>query len=159
MFGNITDDFAYCLRINHQTAGASRTDMGPNLYISPRKSLFGYTHFRAVAFLISQMTYLILTSLNCDEPLAGGSTDWHRDGNGTVDSGHINLHGYNEVVILRRLPEEHHENAMTICTSLIEGTDDSFNSMPHDRKEFSPWATRDVIQKFKTMKYVNLVFP
>lgn len=37
----------------------------------------------------------------------GGFTHFHQDGFGTVDSGHLNLRGYNEVVMTRRLPERH----------------------------------------------------
>jgi hypothetical protein len=43
-------------------------------------------------------------------------THFHQDGFGTVDSGHVCLQGYNEVVMLRRLPVDHRENAMNILT-------------------------------------------
>ena len=46
----------------------------------------------------------------------GSFTHFHQDGFGTVDSGHLCLAGYNEIVMLRRLPTNHKENAMNILT-------------------------------------------
>lgn len=43
----------------------------------------------------------------------GAFTPFHKDGGGTVDAGHLCLTGYNEVVILRQLPEIHEEQAMS----------------------------------------------
>lgn len=44
-----------------------------------------------------------------------GSFTWfHRDGNGTVDSGHLALAGYNEVIMMRRLPLLHEQNAIDV---------------------------------------------
>lgn len=37
----------------------------------------------------------------------GSYTIFHQDGHGTVDSGHLCLSGYNEVIILRQLTETH----------------------------------------------------
>jgi hypothetical protein len=45
----------------------------------------------------------------------GGFTLLHQDGHGTVDSGHLLVSGYNEVVMLRRLPERH---KVAACQSL-----------------------------------------
>ena len=45
-------------------------------------------------------------------------------GYGTVDSGHLCLSGYNEVVMLRRLPNGHERNA-------IHADRKSFFEMPH----------------------------
>lgn len=39
-------------------------------------------------------------------------THFHQDGHGTVDSGHVCLSGYNEVVILRRLTETRKKHAL-----------------------------------------------
>ena len=39
-------------------------------------------------------------------------TDIYFQGFGTVDSGHLCLSGYNEVILLRRLPKGHDRNAM-----------------------------------------------
>lgn len=43
----------------------------------------------------------------------GGFTSFHQDGHGTVDSGHTCMSGFNEVVMLRRLPEKHKLHAMS----------------------------------------------
>jgi hypothetical protein len=43
-------------------------------------------------------------------------TSFHQDGHGTVDSGHLNMGGYNEVVMLRRVPTRHKVNALSILT-------------------------------------------
>ena len=61
----------------------------------------------------------------------GGFTSFHQDGHGTVDSGHSCLAGYNEVVMLRRLPDEHKRNAMDY---LPEGHDALYEK-PHDHKK------------------------
>ena len=43
-------------------------------------------------------------------------THFHQDGYGTVDSGHLCLNGYNEVVMLRRLTERHKKHALLVLT-------------------------------------------
>ena len=43
-------------------------------------------------------------------------THFHQDGHGTVDSGHLCIRGYNEVVLLRRLTERHKKHALWILT-------------------------------------------
>ena len=43
-------------------------------------------------------------------------THFHQDGHGTVDSGHVCITGYNEVVILRRLTERHKKHALWLLT-------------------------------------------
>lgn len=58
----------------------------------------------------------------------GAFTGFHQDGTGTVDSGHSCLTGYNEVVMLRRLPENHKVYAM----SFVE--DGAVYGLPHDRQ-------------------------
>jgi hypothetical protein len=47
-------------------------------------------------------------------------THFHQDGHGTVDSGHLCLSGYNEVVILRRLTERHKKHALMILTGDLD---------------------------------------
>ena len=49
--------------------------------------------------------------------IGGGYTQFHQDGHGTVDSGHSCLNGYNEVVMLRRLPECHKRQACQLIPS------------------------------------------
>ena len=41
----------------------------------------------------------------------------HDDGHGTVDSCHTYLHGYNEVVIMRRLTKEHRIHANSLSST------------------------------------------
>ena len=58
----------------------------------------------------------------------GGSfTSFHQDGSGAVDSGHTCLKGFNEVVMLRRLPEEHKRNAMKDLPSAVD-------DLPHNHQ-------------------------
>jgi hypothetical protein len=49
----------------------------------------------------------------------GGYTQFHQDGHGTVDSGHSCLTGYNEVIMLRRLPECHKQQACQLIPSVM----------------------------------------
>lgn len=48
-------------------------------------------------------------------------THFHQDGHGTVDSGHLCISGYNEVVLLRRLTERHKKHALMILTGDFGG--------------------------------------
>lgn len=50
----------------------------------------------------------------------GSFTKFHRDGDGTVDSGHLVVEGYNEVIMFRRLPPEHERNAIKHDALLYE---------------------------------------
>ena len=54
-------------------------------------------------------------------------THFHQDGHGTVDSGHLCIKGYNEVVMLRRLTERHKKHALWILTGNAK---DSENPRP-----------------------------
>ena len=60
-------------------------------------------------------------------------TQFHQDGHGTVDSGHLCLSGFNEVVMLRRLPERHKMHAL----ALLKGKEgvgsryDGLYDLPH----------------------------
>lgn len=62
----------------------------------------------------------------------------HQDGHGTVDSGHTCLSGFNEVVMLRRLPEAHKINACREIPNLFgsprnnEQARDVLYNLPHD---------------------------
>jgi hypothetical protein len=66
----------------------------------------------------------------------GGFTSFHQDGHGTVDSGHTCLSGYNEVVMLRRLPEEHKVNAM----DFLPAGHDALFGLPHDVETVGLWV-------------------
>eukprot|EP00977_Amphora_coffeiformis_P024058 scaffold14974_cov195-Amphora_coffeaeformis.AAC.65 len=62
---------------------------------------------------------------------AGSFTHLHQDGHGTVDSGHYNVTGYNEVIMLRRMPEIHKRNA---C-QMVPGASAKYDALygkPHD---------------------------
>ncbi len=63
----------------------------------------------------------------------GSFTQVHQDGHGTVDSGHLCLTGYNEVVMLRRLPERHKINALALLRGEGGGEKyDGLYGLPHD---------------------------
>jgi len=72
-------------------------------------------------------------------------THFHQDGFGTVDSGHLCLAGYNEIVMLRRLPHDHKENAMNILTGRHRSEDsskpryDGLYKLPHGADNVSLW--------------------
>jgi hypothetical protein len=87
-------------------------------------------------------------------------THFHQDGHGTVDSGHLCIHGYNEVVMLRRLTERHKKHALWILsgklTSESESTTrffDGLYSEPHSDElgEKPKWATTEMIDECKKM--------
>ena len=60
-------------------------------------------------------------------------THFHQDGHGTVDSGHLCISGYNEVIMLRRLTERHKKHALWILSGKQRGGShfDGLYSMPH----------------------------
>jgi hypothetical protein len=69
--------------------------------------------------------------------LGGGYTQFHQDGHGTVDSGHLCLHGFNEVVMLRRIPEHHKINVfatipMRKVPRTISEARHALYQLPHD---------------------------
>ena len=81
----------------------------------------------------------------------------HQDGYGTVDSEHTVLQGYNEVMMLRRLPENHKKNAVSLFPSLVEEGKTAHSVMyvlPHDneRKSNHEWANDGTIQEYIRMK-------
>lgn len=102
---------------------------------------------------------------NCYLTPGGGYTQFHQDGHGTVDSGHSNLCGFNEVIMLRRLPEHHKINACKKIP-LLSGNrteEDAFKTLyklPHDdgREESFSWPTNETIEEWKTMNYYPSVF-
>ena len=58
-------------------------------------------------------------------------THFHQDGHGTVDSGHVCLSGYNEVVMLRRMPEAHKRKALNLLHGAEDLNYDALYGMPH----------------------------
>jgi hypothetical protein len=68
----------------------------------------------------------------------GSYTTIHQDGHGTVDSGHLCLMGYNEVVMLRRLSEIHKKHAIRILNGKdFDNHDDALYGYPHAESEVS----------------------
>jgi hypothetical protein len=61
----------------------------------------------------------------------GSFTAFHQDGHGTVDSGHLCLSGYNEVIMLRRMSEEHKQNAIYILNGNDPNYFDALYGFPH----------------------------
>ncbi|KAK1747287.1 hypothetical protein QTG54_002631 [Skeletonema marinoi] len=77
--------------------------------------------------------------------VGGAHTKFHEDGSGTVDSGHLCLCGFNEVIILRRLDGTRRTNAASILGISLE-------KRPHvldtSNKDFS-WPTVAKIEELK----------
>lgn len=68
---------------------------------------------------------------------------------GTVDSGHSCISGYNEVVILRNLPEEHKRYVSNLLGY------DGAHTLPHDCSGIKckdDWPTKSVIEECRRMK-------
>lgn len=63
---------------------------------------------------------------------SGGFTSFRQVGHGTVDSGHTCMSGFNEVVMLRRLPEEHKQHALSCLP--FHGQHDLYNSPRESQK-------------------------
>lgn len=82
-------------------------------------------------------------------------THFHQDGFGTVDSGHLCLSGFNEVVMLRRLPEEHKRKALEIFTSnngIPTNNYDALYGLPHSDGVKPPWPDQNMIAECERMK-------
>ncbi|GKY91915.1 hypothetical protein MPSEU_000163100 [Mayamaea pseudoterrestris] len=82
----------------------------------------------------------------------GGFTHIHQDGHGSVDSGHLCIDGYNEVFIMRRLPEQYKANAVDILNKTLGSNYSPLYSLPHnDKNEKPPWMTTETIKAFEDM--------
>jgi hypothetical protein len=122
------------------------------------------------SYVVSPSTLLTLIYNNI---VGGGYTQFHQDGHGTVDSGHSCLSGYNEVIMLRRLPECHKRQACQLIpsTSSLEhdpatpvGADIARQNqaenvlyrLPHDdfRSDKLTWAQTSTIDEWKKLGYV-----
>ncbi|KAL3915235.1 MAG: hypothetical protein SGILL_005745 [Bacillariaceae sp.] len=83
-------------------------------------------------------------------------THFHQDGHGTVDSGHLCIHGYNEVIMLRRLTERHKKHALWILSGKRQDSSyfDGLYQEPHgDGIGAKPsWATNEMIEECRRMK-------
>jgi len=93
---------------------------------------------------------------NCYVTPGGAYTHMHQDGHGTVDSGHCCLEGYNEVVMLRRLPERHKLHATTLLPN--QGEYDALYTFPHGIGKKPDWPTNDTIKAWQKMGYAPSVF-
>jgi hypothetical protein len=93
----------------------------------------------------------------------GSFTHFHQDGHGTVDSGHYCIQGYNEVVMLRRLPEAHQKNALNILSDNNVDNQNEYDALyglPHgDGMGHKPsWPSTSSIARLKEMNYYPSVF-
>jgi hypothetical protein len=85
-------------------------------------------------------------------------THFHQDGHGTVDSGHFCLSGYNEVVMVRRLPERHKRNALRLLTGAYrkksERTFEALYNLPHTDGlgEKPQWPDNEAIENCNKLK-------
>jgi hypothetical protein len=81
-----------------------------------------------------------------------------------VDSGHQCLSGYNEVIMLRRMPEEHKQRALYILNDQANKKKrskyDGLYGLPHgDGLGAKPdWPTTDAIEECRRMNYYPSVF-
>jgi hypothetical protein len=121
--------------------------MGPNCYICPGK----YHAIRCDELPFSPNAI-------ADDCAGGGFTQVHQDGHGTVDSGHSCIAGLDEVVMLRRLPEDHKRNACRMVPTFKEcRKDDKAQNMlyrlPHDdgREDKPTWPTDAIIESWQGM--------
>jgi hypothetical protein len=101
-----------------------------------------------------------LTYLSVYITPTGTFTHFHQDGHGSVDSGHQVISGYNEICMLRRLPERHKRHAMWLLTGggKSEGAFyDALYSEPHGDGlgEKPQWPTKTQIDELRRMGYVT----
>jgi hypothetical protein len=84
----------------------------------------------------------------------GSFTDFHQDGHGTVDSGHQCLSGYNEVVMLRRMPEAHKQNAMNILNGNNPASCyDALYGLPHREGAVSlSWKVSGILTRTSLLR-------
>ena len=92
----------------------------------------------------------------------GSYTIFHQDGHGTVDSGHLCLSGYNEVIILRRLTETHKKNAMKILNGNDYPVDDALYHLPHAERTVSRClisaSTKHALQLQNMLHSTNVIY-
>lgn len=93
-------------------------------------------------------------------------THFHQDGFGTVDSIHVCLSGYNEVVIVRRMTEERKKHALYLlsrgdrCDIPTHRTYDGLYDLPHGDGcgERPMWPDHTSIDLCRKMNYCPSVF-
>ena len=82
----------------------------------------------------------------------GGMTTIHKDGRGSADSGHMDLAGYNEVVMFPSLPPD---GEQIVFERL--GVDVDVNVPPHEVEETHRWPTAADIKFFEDEGWVSEV--
>jgi hypothetical protein len=111
-----------------------------------------------IRFLLHFTLFLSIPAVYITPPAS--FTHFHQDGHGTVDSGHLVISGYNEVVLLRRLTERHKRHALWLLTGFKEHANkatqtflDGLYSEPHSDGlgEKPKWPTTDRIQMCQEM--------
>lgn len=75
---------------------------------------------------------------------AGAFTRFHRDGNGTVDSGHLCLEGCNEVIMLRPSLSAHETKSLF---KILKGK--KFDEQPHSLGGSFDWPTHEMIEQLE----------
>lgn len=101
--------------------------MGPNLYVSSV-----VTHFVMLSKFRCSLVCSFCSSPQITPPAS--FTYFHQDGHGTVDSGHLCVSGFNEIIMLRRLTERHKKHAMWLLTGDRKRPDSYFDGLyeePH----------------------------
>eukprot|EP00554_Chaetoceros_debilis_P012240 CAMPEP_0194110982 /NCGR_PEP_ID=MMETSP0150-20130528/10091_1 /TAXON_ID=122233 /ORGANISM="Chaetoceros debilis, Strain MM31A-1" /LENGTH=1306 /DNA_ID=CAMNT_0038800289 /DNA_START=328 /DNA_END=4248 /DNA_ORIENTATION=+ len=92
----------------------------------------------------------------------GSFTHFHQDGHGTVDSGHMCIDGYNEVIMLRRMSEDHKRQAL----HLLHYNDrrqknihyDALYGLPHHDGKKPLWPDHEAIKNCDELNYYPCVF-
>jgi hypothetical protein len=81
----------------------------------------------------------------------GAFTALHRDGMGTVDSGHTVAAGWNEVIMLRRTTGPEINEAMQIYHLQSASATEYIEGLPHEdgQREMQRWPSIDTLEKWK----------
>ena len=127
LFPKTFQDFKENFRVKDILPGGSYCMMHP-VSVRALPGRFGFTRYILTCGSPSQMTFnrAITSKVSAkDRNFMGPNlymtpplsfTHFHQDGHGTVDSGHLCMGGFNEVVILRRIPTRHKVNALSLLT-------------------------------------------
>lgn len=94
--------------------------------------------------------------------IKGGFTHFHQDGHGTVDSGHLCIEGYNEVIMLARMDEINKKHALHLltCSDRRKGKDLNFDALyglPHNDVSFADVCERNVFNFSSLHPFMDLI--